>query len=63
MMAKDARMQKLIESKIKPIFDNFNKAAQEMSLSLNDLNFKLDKKRRQQAENVVCESLKKAKSM
>ena len=61
-MAKDARMQKLIESRIKPIFDNFNKATQEMSLSLNDLNFELDKERRQQAENIACESLKKVTS-
>lgn len=61
-MAKDARMQKLIESRIKPVFDGFNNALKEASLAINDLSFELEQERRKKAEKVVSCALNKIKN-
>jgi hypothetical protein len=57
-MAYDARLQKLIEGRIKPAFDKFNIAVSNLSLSMNDLSFELDENRRDKARNTVSKALR-----
>lgn len=50
---KDAKLQRLIESKIKPAFDRLNSAAVTMDLELSDLSFELNKDKKRQAKNIA----------
>jgi hypothetical protein len=57
---KDAKLQRLIESKVKPVFDKFNDAAANMSLELSDLSFELNHDKKRQAKNIVDCAIVKA---